>query len=223
MQTSDISRAATVRRAVFLDRDGVINKMVLHPDFGIIDSPANAEQMTLISGVGAAIASLNKLGLLVIVVSNQPGIAKGKFTPLLLDAMEAKMRADIEAEGGKLDAIYNCLHHPHAVLTQWRAHCSCRKPKSGLLEQAALDWQIDLPRSYMIGDGVSDIMAGQMVGVTTFLISSRKCYVCEALAAHRVRPDYLVEHLGQAAAVIEALETGDRHVAQSFAYTCEVV
>src|SRR2546427_6349116 len=83
------------RRAVFLDRDGVINAMVLYPEFGTVDSPANEDEMVLLPGAGEAIAELNNLGLLVIVVSNQPGIAKGKFTADLLQAMEAKMRAAI--------------------------------------------------------------------------------------------------------------------------------
>src|SRR5262245_47888788 len=98
-------------RAVFVDRDGVINRMVFHAEFGIVDSPANPDQFDLFPGVGEAIAEFNRLGLLVIVVSNQPGIAKGKFTGELLDAMEEKMIAGIAAAGGKLHAIYNCLHH----------------------------------------------------------------------------------------------------------------
>jgi D-glycero-D-manno-heptose 1,7-bisphosphate phosphatase len=221
--STDVELAGPARRAVFLDRDGVINRMVLHPEFGLVDSPANAGEMKLLPGVGAAVALLNGLGLPVIVVSNQPGIAKGKFTSTLLAEMEAKMLAGIEAEGGRLDGIYNCLHHPDATVAHWRTRCACRKPKPGLLEKAAREWQIDLACSYMVGDGVTDILAGRAVGATTFLISARKCYLCESLAEHGARPDYVVSDLGQAASVIRALENGDRQVAQTFAYTCEMV
>lgn len=210
------------RGAVLLDRDGVINEIVLHPEFGIVDSPANPEQMRLLPGVPAAIAELNKLDLPVLVVSNQPGIAKGKFTPELLAAMEQKMRAEIAAGGGRLDAVYNCLHHPDAAVSELRVRCDCRKPLPGLLEEAARAWHVDLARAYMVGDGVTDILAGQAVGATTILVSARKCYVCESLAAHRARPSYLVADLGQAARVIRALESGHEAAAREFTYQCEV-
>jgi D-glycero-D-manno-heptose 1,7-bisphosphate phosphatase len=208
--------------AVFLDRDGVINRMVLHPEFGIVDSPANPNEMTLLPGVGRAVAEINRLGLPVIVVSNQPGIAKGKFTPALLDAMERKMFAAIETEGGRLNAVYNCLHHPDATLPEFRVRCDCRKPKPGLLRQAAREWAIDLKRSYMVGDGVTDILAGQAVGATTILVSQRKCYICESLAEHYARPHYLVSDLREAAQVIRALESGEDHLFRQFVYQCEV-
>src|ERR1044072_8474065 len=104
------------RRAVFVDRDGVINRMFFHAESGITDSPANPEQFELLPGVADAIAELNRTGLLVVVVSNQPGIAKGKFTASLLCAMESKMIASIEAAGGRLDALSHCAHHPAARL-----------------------------------------------------------------------------------------------------------
>src|SRR5215208_2998015 len=98
---SGVSSIATAntRRAAFIDRDGVINRMVFDPEFGTVDSPANPEQFVLLPGVGEAIAEINRLGLLTIIVSNQPGIAKGKFTPALLEAMESRMRAMIQGAG----------------------------------------------------------------------------------------------------------------------------
>jgi D-glycero-D-manno-heptose 1,7-bisphosphate phosphatase len=212
----------TPQPAVFLDRDGVINRMVLHPEFGIVDSPANPEQMVLLPGVGRAVAELKHLGLPVIVVSNQPGIAKGKFTRALLEAMERKMFADIERDGGRLDAVYNCLHHPDAIIEELRKRCECRKPKPGLLRQAAREHTLDLKRSFMVGDGVTDILAGQAVGATTLLVSQRKCYNCESLAEHYARPDYLVSDLREAAYVIRALESGDAHSVRQYVYQCEV-
>jgi histidinol-phosphate phosphatase family protein len=209
------------RRAVFLDRDGVINAMVLHPEFGVVDSPANPEEMVLLPQAAEAIAALNRAGLVVIVVSNQPGIAKGKFTQKLLEAIELKIETEIENAGGKIDKIYNCLHHPDALVEELRVHCQCRKPEPGLLHQAAREWQIDLESSYMVGDGIHDIVAGQAAGTKTILVSAQKCYVCESLNTHEVRPDFIVSSLYEGAGVIVALEDGDRESAEHFAYRCE--
>jgi D-glycero-D-manno-heptose 1,7-bisphosphate phosphatase len=211
---------ANARRAVFIDRDGVINSMFFDPEFGTVDSPANPDQFALLPSVGRAIARLNNLGLLVIVVSNQPGMAKGKFTRALLEAMESKMVRGIEAEGGKLDAIYNCLHHPEATVTEYRSRCECRKPLPGLLLKAAREWSIDLGGSYMVGDGVTDIAAGRAAGTTTLFVNSRKCYNCDALAAHDVWPHYLVSDLGEAATVIQSLEAGEKDSVRQFVLNC---
>ena len=211
------------QRAVFIDRDGVINRMVLHADFGTVDSPANPEQFDLFPGVSEALVELKQLGLLVIVVSTQPGVAKGKFTTALLDAMQNKMTASIEAAGGQVDAIYNCLHHPEALLPEYRVVCDCRKPKPGLLINAAQEWHIDLSNSYMIGDGVTDMAAGRAVGAITLFVNARKCYHCEALAEQNAAPDYLVKDLREAAQVIGKLEAGDKNSVAQFVLTCAVL
>lgn len=205
---------------MFVDRDGVINRMTFDADFGLVDSPANPDQFELLPGVGRAIRSLNETGLSVVVVSNQPGIAKGKFTTALLRAMEAKMLSGIEADGGKVDAIYNCLHHPEAAVEEYRVRCDCRKPEPGLLVNAAADLRIDLAHSYIVGDGVTDIAAGKAVGTTALFVNSRKCYNCEALVEHQTWPDYIVSNLGEAAAVILSLEAGDKESAEKFRLKC---
>jgi D-glycero-D-manno-heptose 1,7-bisphosphate phosphatase len=197
------------RRAVFLDRDGVINPYVSHPEFGIVDSPATAAQFSILPRAAEAIARLTRLNLLVLVVSNQPGIAKRRFTVSHLRAMTSKMNRLIRAEGGRIDSVYYCCHHPDAALPLYRKICDCRKPKPGLLLAAMRDWNIDAAGSYVVGDGVSDILAGQAVGTTTLFVSSRKCYVCEELARRGASPDFLARDLLDAAEVIEALERGD--------------
>jgi D-glycero-D-manno-heptose 1,7-bisphosphate phosphatase len=211
---------STVRRAVFVDRDGVINKMCFNADFGLTDSPANVDQFELLPGVGRAIGSLNEIGLAVVVVSNQPGIAKGKFTPALLQAMEEKMHSGIALDGGKVDAVYNCLHHPEAALDEYRVRCDCRKPAAGLLVKAAADLSIDLSKSYTVGDGVTDIAAGKTAGTTALFVSSRKCYNCDALIEQETWPDYIVSGLGEAAMVILSLEAGDGEFAARFRLKC---
>ena len=196
-------------RAVFLDRDGVINPYVTHPEFGTVDSPACASEFSLFPGVGQAINRFNQLGLLVVVVSNQPGIAKRKFSVSHLNAITTKMCASVRECGGKIDAVYHCLHHPDSFLPLYRKTCECRKPKPGLLFMAGNDYNIELTKSYTVGDGVADILASAAAGSTTIFVSARKCYVCNELARHCARPDFIVRDLGEASDVIHSLETGD--------------
>ena len=191
------------RTAIFLDRDGVINPYVYNAEFGTVDSPSSPDEFTLAPGVAEAVAEFNRLGFLVIVVSNQPGIAKGKFTPALLDQVNAKMLAGIAAGGGKLDAVYYCLHHPDAAVPEYRAVCECRKPRPGLLLEAAREWDIDLQNSYMIGDGVTDIEAGRAAGTRTVFVGQSKPYVFEAFEKHGVQPDFMAPSLKAAAEIIK--------------------
>jgi D-glycero-D-manno-heptose 1,7-bisphosphate phosphatase len=193
-----------MKRAVFLDRDGVINAMVYNTEFGLVDSPANPREFRLLPGVPEAIRLINQLGYLAVVVSNQPGIAKGKFTPALLEAMTHQMRSELAVQGASLDAIYYCFHHPEGVIRPYRQTCDCRKPKPGLLLQASQELDIALEQSYFIGDGITDLQAGRAAGTTNFLVySSFKGYICEELNRHNVRPDYTVHSLYDAVKVIE--------------------
>jgi D-glycero-D-manno-heptose 1,7-bisphosphate phosphatase len=201
--------------AVFLDRDGVINSYVYNAEFGTVDSPANAEEFTVLPGVPEAIAQFNQMGLPVIVVSNQPGIAKGKFSKALLQAMTRKMEDAVQAGGGKIDGIYYCLHHPKAVLAEYRKQCDCRKPAPGMFLEAAAERDIDLKKSYTVGDGVVDILAGQAAGTTTIFISPRKCYVCDGLSRQGVEPNYWADGLLEAAQIVRSLEAGEQPAAGS--------
>jgi D-sedoheptulose 7-phosphate isomerase len=198
------------RKAVFLDRDGVINAYAYHTEFGTLDSPANPNEFILLPGVGEAIAKLNEAKLLTIVVSNQPGIAKGRFTPELLEAMTEKMKRLVARAGGRLDAVYYCLHHPEGTIDGYRRACECRKPSPGLLRQAAREWGIDLCRSYMIGDGVVDVLAGRKAGTKTVFLSPRRGYVYAELEQQNVWPDWFVASLSEAAELIHAAENGHR-------------
>jgi D-sedoheptulose 7-phosphate isomerase len=197
------------KRAVFLDRDGVINRYFYDTEFGTVDSPATPDQFVLLAGVGEAIAEFNRMGLLVVVVSNQPGIAKGRFSRNLLDATTQKMKDAVRECGGQIDAVYYCLHHPDAANSEYRASCDCRKPAPGMFLKAARDWDIDLTRSYTVGDGVGDILAGEAVGTTTIFLSSKKSYVCNELDDRGVKPTYYVENLRDAVPIVKRLEDGE--------------
>jgi D-glycero-D-manno-heptose 1,7-bisphosphate phosphatase len=142
-----------------------------------------------------------------VVISNQPGVAKGKFTLQLLEEITKKMHQEVAKKDGILDAVYYCLHHPDASVDQYRVVCNCRKPQPGLLVKAAQELDINLSQSYMIGDGITDILAGQAIGATTVFVGSRKCYICDELSRQDVQCDYIVGDLPQAVKIIQTIET----------------
>jgi D-glycero-D-manno-heptose 1,7-bisphosphate phosphatase len=156
--------------AVFVDRDGVINALVRRDDE--IDSPQRAAEFRLLPGAARGIMRLNLLDLPVIVVSNQPGIAKGKSTRMLLEETTVLMCRQLAVGGASVTAVYYCLHHPQAVDARYRVECGCRKPRPGLLQAAAADLGVDLESSYMVGDREVDIAAGRAAGCATVLVRS---------------------------------------------------
>jgi D-glycero-D-manno-heptose 1,7-bisphosphate phosphatase len=189
------------KHAVFLDRDGVINSYVYNAEFGTVDSPSNADEFQLKSGVPEAIAALRSMNMLVIVVSNQPGIAKGKFSLEILNSVTEKMHAEC---GNNIHDVFYCLHHPQATNPKYLANCNCRKPEPGLLLQAAAKWDIDLAESFMVGDSLTDIQAGRTAGTRTIYLGARKCYLCEAMTKYNTTPDYYVDSLSASVDIIRA-------------------
>ncbi len=162
-----------MNRAVFLDRDGVINAAPYNAEEGKYDSPYTLADFRFLPGAKQAIRLLNQKGWLTVVVSNQPGIAKKKCSAPFLDALNERMRAGLAASGAHLDAIYYCLHHPQALVSELREACQCRKPRPGLLLAAAHDLNVDLTESYVIGDSLQDVEAGCTAGCKTILIRPR--------------------------------------------------
>lgn len=189
-------------KAALLDRDGVINSLIYHPDAGVIDSPFTLEQFRLLPGVPQAIRRLNELGLAVAIVSNQPGIAKGTLTFDLLKRFEDRLLAEVSGVGGRIDGIYYCHHHPDAVVPEFKQICKCRKPKTGLLEQAAKDLKVVLPDCYMIGDGIPDLTAGTTAGCRTVFIGRWKCEICQFTEDPNIRPAFVAKNLLEASDLI---------------------
>lgn len=148
------------QKAIFLDRDGTINKYV--------DFLSNIDEFELLSGVSEAIRKINVSGSLAIVVTNQPVIARGEVTWEELQEIHNKMETLLGQEGAYLDAIYFCPHHPHkgyeGEVPELKIECDCRKPKPGMLLKAAKDFNIDLKQSWMVGDGENDIKVGKEAG-----------------------------------------------------------
>lgn len=156
------------QKAIFLDRDGTINK-----SNGFITNP---EQFELIPGIAEAIKTINKSGYLAIVVTNQPVIARGDCTFEGLQLIHDKMETELGKKGAYIDGLYFCPHHTDKGFpgerSEYKCNCNCRKPKTGLFEQAAHDFNIDLAQSYMIGDSIKDVESGRNAGCNdSFLLS----------------------------------------------------
>jgi D-glycero-D-manno-heptose 1,7-bisphosphate phosphatase len=192
-----------MNRAVFLDRDGVINEIAYFPELGLIDSPLNVNQFKLLPKVAEAIMVFNRLDLKVIIVSNQPAMAKGKMTIKAFEEIRLKMKWKLGKKGAHLDGEYYCFHHPSAKVAKYRASCDCRKPRPGMFLRAAKDFALDLKKCYVVGDSLTDIKAGKAVGCRTILIGSLKCDLCRLMEVEDVKPDRIVADLLGASKTIE--------------------
>jgi D-glycero-D-manno-heptose 1,7-bisphosphate phosphatase len=185
--------------AVFLDRDGVIVELVWDDVDGAFEGPTVEEDVRLVAGAADAVRRIRSLDYRVVVVSNQPGAAKGKASRDDLRAAHERVARLLADEGVAVDDYRYCLHHPDAVEPCLREHCDCRKPKPGLLLGAASDLDIDLTRSWMIGDSDVDAEAGREAGCRTILVENPR-------STHRRhddgQADFRVRDLGEGVAIV---------------------
>ena len=151
-------------RAVFLDRDGTINREV--------DLLREIGQLRLLPGAAEGIRTLNKMGYRVIVITNQPVVARGWLTETQLRSIHGALEARLKRRGARLDAILYCPHHPVANLARYRIRCRCRKPGTGLIRRAAREFGVASRGSFMVGDSTRDILAGRRAGLETILLAT---------------------------------------------------
>jgi D-glycero-D-manno-heptose 1,7-bisphosphate phosphatase len=174
------------RPAVFLDRDGTIAEEV-----GYLNHPSRFRMFRF---VAAAIRCLNEAGLPVVVVTNQSGVGRGYFPESLVGSVNEMMIVELAAAGARIDAVYYC---PHTLVDR----CDCRKPKTGLLERAAREHSLDLPRSFVVGDRYGDIELARNVRARGILV--RTGYGEGEMAWHSAKwptqPDFVAEDLSKAA------------------------
>ena len=189
---------AQPQRAVFIDRDGVMNELLYVAEHGRIDTPLTPQQFRLIPGVARRIKRLQARGFRVILISNQPGIAKGQLTVRGFDRIRQKAHQLLEREGVRLDGEYYCFHHPYAARRAYRKACDCRKPKPGLLLKAAREGALCLASSFMVGDGFVDVEAGRKAGCRTVLISHLSSLLSQVMTRKRLYPTYLAENFDEA-------------------------
>lgn len=167
------------RSALFLDRDGVLTEEASYI--------TSVEDLHIFPYAAECVRQIHEKGYYAIVITNQSGIARGLFTEEALKEMNTYLK---EVTG--VDAIYYCPHHPEGVVDKYRKMCRCRKPETGLLEQACRDFDIDMDRSYMIGDRAGDILTGQKEGIKTVLLESGYGL---ARLEQKVAPDYIFDDL----------------------------
>lgn len=202
------ARVREPNRAVFVDRDGVLNDLVYNPEEGRVLSPFSAGETRVFPFVAAAVKAIREeLGFRVIVISNQPGVAKREFTLDELEKMNAKIRRALADGGTHLDAEYYCLHHPEALVAKYRKACDCRKPKPGLLLRAAAENDLDLSRSYFVGDGLVDVEAGRRAGCRTVLVGHMTTFLSDMMERQNARPDYMVPSFKEVPGLLRTLET----------------
>jgi D-glycero-D-manno-heptose 1,7-bisphosphate phosphatase len=182
-------------RAVFVDRDGVLNDLVYDEEEGRSSSPVSARELRVFPFVAESVKRLRDMGYLVIVISNQPGVAKRQFTLSELRRMNAKIEKELAAKGTSLDGEYFCLHSPDGLVKKLRVSCDCRKPQPGLLLKAARERDIDLAESYFVGDGLVDVEAGKKAGCKTILVGHMTTFLSRMMEERKATPDYMVHTL----------------------------
>ena len=182
------------RPAVFIDRDGTISEEV-----GYINHPS---RFRVFPYAAEAIRMLNDNGWLAIVITNQAGVARGYFSEEMISSVHDQLKRELV--GAELDAIYYCAHHPSVGEPPYRVDCDCRKPKTGLIDRAARDFEIDLGASWVIGDRYSDVELARNAGLhSAFVLSGYGRGEWEyKKQAWKVEPDLVCENLLEAVKAI---------------------
>ncbi len=152
------------RAGIFLDRDGTINEEV--------DFLSNPDRLRLIPRSSDAIRDANMMGFKVFIITNQSGIARGVLNEEQLSEIHRGLLATLHEQHAAVDAIYYCPHHPELGIAPYVQDCNCRKPRTGMLQQAATEFDVDLSRSFVIGDRMIDVQAGNNSGATPILVLS---------------------------------------------------
>jgi D-glycero-D-manno-heptose 1,7-bisphosphate phosphatase len=179
-------------KAIFLDRDGTINI-----DSGYVYSK---EDFFFVEGAVDAMAAFKKAGYILVVVTNQSGVARGLYTEQDVNLLHMYMNKELQGRGAGIDAFYFCPHHPDGILGLYAKNCRCRKPEPGMLLQALSDLCIDPGMSYMIGDSMRDIVAGKRAGIRSILIQEDN--YSGSMAGYVEKPDAVVHDLREAARYI---------------------
>lgn len=183
-------------RAILLDKDGTL----------IVDVPYNVDpaRIRLADGAGAGLRLLRDAGFEIVVVSNQAGVATGRFPESALADVARCLRDLLRAEGVRLRGFLYCPHHPNASVMRYRVACDCRKPAPGLLRRAAALFELDLSRSWMVGDTLDDVEAGRRAGCRAVLVDNGG--ETEWVPGPDREPHFTIPNLRRAASAILAYE-----------------
>lgn len=182
-------------RALFLDRDGTL----VHPRH----YPSRPEHLILFDGIQPGLRDLQSAGFRIVMITNQSGIARGLFSEEDLALMHASLRRSLDTQGVYLDGIYYCPHHIEGTIPELSIDCGCRKPRPGMLRQAAADLDLDLTRCWFLGDILDDVEAGNRAGTRTVLVDLGT----ESRPAGAIRqPTYVGRDIVHALAIVSTVE-----------------
>jgi D-glycero-D-manno-heptose 1,7-bisphosphate phosphatase len=187
-----------MKKAIFLDRDGVLNKLILNPATLEYEPPHSPKDLVLYPDVIESLRILMESGFVLFLVSNQPDYAKGKTTLENIYSVHSKFDHILTSEGIHFREYYYCYHHPNGVVPEYSFVCECRKPKPNFLLKAAHDYGIDLKNSWMIGDRDSDIECGKEAGTQTIMIEEP----CSSGSRGSSSPDKFATNLKDALKII---------------------
>lgn len=183
-------------KAAFLDRDGVLNEIVYNDDTELLDSPMTPDELRLIDGAAEAVARLKDAGYYVFIVTNQPAAAKGKTSLGNIFDINKKLKTLIPG----IDDIFVCFHHPKgSEYSRERGligECACRKPKTGLINEAVSKYAVDMGASFMAGDSYTDMICARTAGLKSVFIGDLKCDICARL--EYIKPDIVALDLARA-------------------------
>lgn len=200
------SRFDDRNKAVFFDRDGVINELVFNDSTESLDSPFRPEEFQYRNGILEVMHSVSERGYRIFIVTNQPAAAKGKVKLQQIYDLNHWLEKDLGQKGIRLEFISVCPHHPTGDKRSnyWflTGPCGCRKPKSGLINGILQVYNIDIPNSYMIGDSYVDVIAGKNAGLKTIFWGKMKCDACHMLGENR--PDHIIQEPLEIADIIMA-------------------
>jgi len=172
-----------------MDRDGTLNEQM-----GYIN---HHSRLVILPGVPEAVRLLNQSGFLAVIVSNQSGVARGYFPIELVHRVNSILLASLEREGARVDGVYFCPHHPRAELAEYAVDCDCRKPRTGLIDQARKDFEIDLSRSCAVGDRYHDVEFGHRAGIRGIMVRTGygRGEVDYVLPGKPRQPDFIADDL----------------------------
>lgn len=193
-----------MRKAVFFDRDGIIVKLIYNPDERRVETVKEPGQIEFMEGVADLLKYTSERGFLNIIASNQAGVGLKKISEEKFALVRDEMTKRLADKGAIIDKQYYCFHFPTALIEAYKKECDCRKPKPGMILDAASELGIDPAESWMIGDGINDVIAGKTAGCKTILLENNEGleYARPLSNEMNIVPDFIVRKLDEVKNII---------------------
>ncbi len=191
-------KSNTKKKAIFLDRDGTITR---HTDNFIV----RPRQLFILPHVVEAIKIFNELGFMVVIITNQAVISRGLITPKEMENLHSNLIERLKRKKADIDGVYFCPHHPDGKIPPYNIKCNCRKPNPGLILKAISEFNIDPKKSFMIGDAIIDVLAGQNAKVKTIQVKTGPGHPRLDKMYGNIKPDFTSKNLKEAAKIVKKI------------------